>query len=431
MSLLKNKVASNAFWLIGEKIFNMTLSLLTLSLIARYFGPELYGSYNLAVAFVGLFIVFSTLGLETVTVKHIVQQKSSEGTVLLTSIVMRLLGSLVMVIIATIGAMMFYPNDETFMLLVIFIVISYFLNAFTVLEYWAQSYQKSRLTSIVRMLVKVASTIFKICIVVFELDLTYLALNLVVDALLVAIGFLYVYRKNRVDVTDWKFSVTCMKDLFSESWYFIVSGALVAVYTQLDKVIMGNILSTREVGIYTAAITLSAMWVFVPQAIITSMQPIIMNYKTLNEIKYYQSIEKLYSVIILLSISFGIIIVFLDEFIISILYGNAFSGSAQILTISIWAVGFSMLGTARRIWLVCEGIQKYAIYFLGIGAFLSISLNLVLIPKFGAIGAAYTWLIVEISTSFIVPFFFKATRKNSFLILKALTLKSLYKSSET
>ena len=66
-----------------------------------------------------------------------------------------------------------------------------------------------------------------------------------------------------------------------------------------------------------------------------------------------------------------------------------------------------MCGTARGIWLICEGLQKYSMLYIGAGAVVNIILNYILIPLIGGFGAAIATLISQITVSLIAPFFLK------------------------
>ena len=56
-------------------------------------------------------------------------------------------------------------------------------------------------------------------------------------------------------------------------------------------------------------------------------------------------------------------------------------------------------------------------------AVLNVFLNFIFIPQWGASGAAFASLITQITTSLILPLFFKGMRRNTVLMAKAITLK--------
>ena len=59
-------------------------------------------------------------------------------------------------------------------------------------------------------------------------------------------------------------------------------------------------------------------------------------------------------------------------------------------------------------------------------AIINIILNLLLIPQFGAAGAAFASLITQIFTSLILPALFKGMRPNTMLMLEAIFLRGVF-----
>lgn len=60
--------------------------------------------------------------------------------------------------------------------------------------------------------------------------------------------------------------------------------------------------------------------------------------------------------------------------------------------------------------MLCEGIERYIKYFVGFGALLNIILNAVMIPVYGAAGAAMATLITEFASSAAASACFPKTR---------------------
>lgn len=86
------------------------------------------------------------------------------------------------------------------------------------------------------------------------------------------------------------------------------------------------------------------------------------------------------------------------------------------------------LGVARNAWIVSKGKQKYLKYMYLGAAILNVPLNALLIPMWGASGAAFASLITQIFTSIILPLFFKEMRPNAKLMLDAILLKGVFKN---
>ena len=95
------------------------------------------------------------------------------------------------------------------------------------------------------------------------------------------------------------------------------------------------------------------------------------------------------------------------------------------LLVSVWAGTFATLGSARWTCLICEGLQKYSIVYIGLGAVVNVVLNYTLIPIFGGYGAAIATLVSQITVAMIAPLFIKETRVSAIMMLKAFKLEGI------
>ncbi|MGE1130500.1 flippase [Bacillus wiedmannii] len=421
------KIIGNASWLVGDKVFNMVIGVFVMALVARYLGPENYGLYNYALAFVTLFTALSTLGLETLSVKSIVHQEEEEGTILYTSLILRVLGGIVVVFLASISVRVLAPNEPLIHLLVMIMSFTMIIKSLEVIEYWIQAYQKSKISSLIRMGAYVFSALLKIAFVFFNGNLLHLALIYTSDALIVGIALVIAYFKNRTSYTKWKFKFQYAKKVLSKSWYLILSGLMVTLYMQIDKVMLGSMLTNKkELGMYSAATQIASMWYFVPLAVITSFQPIIMKKKLQSHNSYINSMQTLYSIVAWIGIVFGICMILFSDLIVAILYGHEYKHAANIVTISVWAGTFATLGSARSIWLLVENLQKYTLLYTSAGLIINVGLNYLLIPIYGGFGAAFATLIAQAFANIFVLAFFKKTRISSIMIIKAFSPKYLF-----
>ncbi|MFB6648996.1 flippase [Bacillus toyonensis] len=421
------KIIHNTSWLVGDKVFNMVIGVFVMALVARYLGPENYGLYNYALAFVTLFTALSTLGLETLSVKSIVHQEEEEGTILYTSLILRVLGGIIVVFLTSISVRVLAPNEPLIHLLVLIMSFTMIIKSLEVIEYWIQAYQKSKISSLIRMGAYVFSALLKIAFVFLNGNLLHLALIYTSDALIVGIALVIAYFKNRTSHTKWKFKFQYAKKVLSKSWYLILSGLMVTLYMQIDKVMLGSMLTNKkELGMYSAATQIASMWYFVPLAVITSFQPIIMKKKLESHNNYINSMQTLYSIVAWIGIVFGICMILFSDLIVSILYGQEYKHAANIITISVWAGTFATLGSARSIWLLVENLQKYTLLYTSAGLIINVGLNYLLIPNYGGFGAAFATLIAQVFANIFALALFKKTRISSIMIIKAFSPKYLF-----
>ena len=71
-------------------------------------------------------------------------------------------------------------------------------------------------------------------------------------------------------------------------------------------------------------------------------------------------------------------------------------------------------------WLLAEGLQRYGLFYTTAGAILNVTLNVILIPKYGATGAAWATLATQLGLLPIQLAFPKA-RRNFYFMLRTTT----------
>lgn len=422
-TLLHSKVTKNAGWLIGGKIIQMVINLIVGLITARYLGPSNYGLINYAGAYTAFFSSFCTLGINSVIVKEFVDNPDKTGEIIGTTLGMRAVSSFLSAL-AIIGISFFADADEpTTILVVALSTIGMVFQIFDTFNYWFQSRLQSKTTAIVTLIAYVATSIYKVVLLVLKKPVTYFAFSTSVDYICIAVLLLISYKKYKG--TKLSFSKNYGKELLKKSAHFILPGLMVAIYGQTDKIMLKHMISDTEIGYYSTAVSLCNMWCFVLAAIIDSLYPPIMEaFKTDRE-EFDRKNKILYAIVFYLSVFVSVIFTIFGSFIVNLLYGKEYAGAVAPLRVITWYTAFSYLGVARNAWIVCLDKQKYLKYLYLSAAIANVGLNVLFIPMWGATGAAVASLSAQIITTFVVPFFMKELSENSVMMLQAVFLKGI------
>lgn len=422
LQALKSKNAINASWIIGEQIFQMLISFIIGIFTARYLGPANYGALNYTASFVAFVTSFVTLGMDGVVIKKIIASPDKEGLYLGSCIAFRIIAAILSSISILILVYVLNIDDRLKLWLTALQSIQLIFQAGYLFDAWFQRHLKSRFVSIAKMVACIVVSIYKIYLLVTAKDITWFAFSNSLTYIIITLILYSTYKYTGGQKLQFNYKVG--KEVLTESYHFIISGLMVAVYGQISKIIVGEYSSEADVGYFTMATSLSAMWVFVPTAIINSMRPTIMEYKEKKQEDIYMlRLQQLYSFLIWLSIFVSIILVFFGNFLITKLYGIEYKNAVILFQIIIWSELFSILGTARGIWILCERKNKYVKYYLFIGALFSVTMNILLIPIFGVVAAAIVTLLTQFITCIIAPLFYKETKVHTKIILDSFLLK--------
>lgn len=421
-NIRNSKVAKNSIWIISEKVFQMIISLFVNRIVAEYLQPENYGTLNYVISLVTFFTSLCTLGLDAIIINEIINKKEKQGEVLGTSIFMRLISSFLSTFLIVFVVLYLKPGNNTILVMAILQAICLFFHAFDSLNIWYQSKLKSKYTSIIAFVSYVIVALYKVYIVFSKKSLEWFALYNVLSVFLTSMITLYMYKEHkgpRLQVNS-----NIMKPLLKKSYPFILSGLMIAIYGQTDKIMLGSLMPDMTgVGLYSVAITITNLWSFIPSSIITSFRPTIISAKLESNEKYIKRLKQLYSIILWVNIVYAIGISVFSDILIKLLYGEAYLGAKIPLLLAVWSGGFSYIGVARDIWFVSEGYQKYSTWISLTGCITNVILNYIMIPTWGIVGAAIATTITQIMTGLIATLFFKKTRINSKYIVESLVFK--------
>ena len=423
MNILGRKTIKNAGWLIGGRVAQMLISFVVGVLTARYLGPSNYGLIGYAGAYTAFFMSFCTLGINSVLVKEFIDNPEQEGTTIGTTLVLRAVSSLLSAMVIICIVLFLDAGEAVTIAVVALCSIGVVFHVFETFNFWFQAHLNSKITAIATFSAYCVTALYRVILMITGKNVILFAFASSVDYICIAVILLFAYKKYGGKRLGFSFGKA--KHLLSKSHHFILSGLMVSIYGQTDKLMLKQMINDTEIGYYTTAVTISNMWCFVLAAIIDSVFPSIMEANGKDEKLFKLRNRQLYAIVFYISVIVSLGFTVLAPLIISILYGKEFMGSVNPLRIITWYTAFSYLGVARNAWMVCRDKQKYLKYIYILAAVSNVVLNLVFIPLWGASGAAFASLISQMLTSIILPLFIKPLKENVVLMLEAIMFKGI------
>lgn len=421
--LKKNKVLNNMSWLVGGKIVNMILQFFVSLATARYLGAENFGDINYVAAYVSFFSSIASLGLAVIVIKEISLGREDENVVIWTGIWMRLataiLSSIAVVAVVSISN----HNDPTIRLIAILESLAIVFSAIDTFMYWFQGKLLAKYVSIASTLAYLGKSIYNIYLLAHNSDIVWFAFATSVDTILLALFlFLFYVRLNGFQPA---FSWSIGKSLMKQSYHYMISGLIAVVYSQVDRIMLKSMLSSTSVGLYSAALTIAAMWSIIPSAIIQSVSPVLYQKAEDEYPLFLKRLRQSYALIWALNILWSLGISVCSYWVVYLLYGTDFLGAQIPLIIVVWYTGISAIGNLTQVYLAIHGLNKYINYFAVAGLITDVVLNLLLIPRWGAVGAAIATLVTYVVIDIVSPLIMNETRAVGRIILESLTFRNL------
>jgi len=397
--------------------------------VARYLGPEQFGAFNFAIAFVALFGAFASLGLDGIVVRDIVREPESKYEILSSAFILKFCGGCVAFLISLASIYLMRPEESQTHWLVGVIAAGMIFQSFDTIDLWFQSQMKSKYTVIAKNAAFVVFALVRIVLILNNAPLPAFAWAAFAEIILGALGLIVCFFKQHT-VPVWSPRIETARRLVRESWPLMLSGLAIMIYVKIDQIMLSFLAGDRSVGVYSAAIRLSEIWYFVPMAIVSSLVPSVMQIKHQDEHLYYNKLQSIFNLMALLAYSVALPISLLSSSIIANLYGTLYKDASIILTIHVWAGLFVFLGVTRSLWILAEGYTKISLYTTITGALLNITLNLYLIPKYGALGAAIATVISYCVSDYILFLIVPGLRKMGFMMSKSLLLHVFWRGKQ-
>jgi O-antigen/teichoic acid export membrane protein len=390
---------ANTGWMFFGQMFSLLVSFFIGAWLARYLGPENYGVLSYAVAFVGLFGFISSLGVDGILNRELVKYPEKRDELLGTSFRLKLIGGVAALILCVVSAFIF-KTDPLIRLLIILFSFTFILQAINVISTYFQAEVRSKNNVRAQIIATIISSFLKIAVILLDKGVIWIMVVYVLDSLWQGIWFVRAYNKFGLKIKTWKFNNNLAREILKNSWPLMLASAAGFIFLRIDQVMIGAMMGNYEVGLYAAAVKLVEVWYFIPGIICASLFPAIINAKKTSIEVYKRRLINLFILMAVISIIIAIPISFLAKPIIYVLFGNGYLESVNILRIYIWSSFGMFLGWATGQYLMSENFVKIIFWLNFLAMATNVVLNLIFIPDFGLLGAAWatfiSYLIVPI-----------------------------------
>lgn len=418
------KLLKNVSWILFGNILQLFVSFFVGLLSVRYLGPSNYGALTYINSYITFFSAICVMGLDTVVINRLVYYKNRDGEIIISAILLRVITSSICYAALILTIFIVDGGEKSLVLIAIISGLEMFLRSFTTITFWYQYKLLSKKTVIAETISFAIASIFRIWLLATQKSVYWFAGYVSLQYLLNAIFYIFLFKR------DCKYKMVPNKELCLEMLKicipYLISNVLITIYTQTDRVMIKQIMSsTEQVGYYSVAYTLCNLIAFIPTSISLSARPVLMELRKEDNPKYNTRITQTIASILWFTIAYSIFIILFADEIIKILYGSTYLPAAPVLKILVWCTLMENLIRVRDVWLIGENQSKYVTGFSAFGTLLNILLNYFLIKNYGITGAAIATVFTQFFIVLIFPLFFSNTRQFSINILHAMILKDI------
>lgn len=388
-------IAANTVWLVTDKVVSFLAGFLVGAWVARYLGPEQFGVLNYAIAFVALFSPLSGLGLKDILIRDLVKNPDKKDELLGTAGFLQLAAGLVSLLLAI--SLGFFLESNRPLIPVFIAILAFKLvtsSLSNTLDYWFQSQVDAKKSVWARNIALVLFALVRIGLIAFQASAIAFVWAILGQSVLVVVLMVVIYWLSTGRIRSWRFNISRGKYFLQASWPLLISGIAIIIYMKVDLIMLRNLASEKELGLYAAAVRFSELWYFLPTAVASSFFPAIIQSKVhKSDAVYRRRMQMFFDLMVGIAYLILLPTILLAPFLFQIIYGPEYLAAGSILRVHIWSFLFVSLGVARSRWLIAEDMIRFTMVATITGAVTNVFVNLWLIPELGGMGAAWATVI--------------------------------------
>ena len=389
------RIYKNTVYLGTAEVVSRALQFVVMLYAARLLSKEHFGKFSFALSLSLIAVVLADLGINTLLIREISRNKSLVSKYFINAFSIKVvLSFFTYLIIVAVLNVLGYPQDSRQIVYIIwfFTILSTFTELFYSIFRAFEMMFYDAFLKIVRMILLSSVSLYVLFkgygVLIFSYTFVFVETVVVLIALFIALAK---FIKLNAAI-DYPFIVSVVKKALPFGFAFVFG----SIYFFIGSVMLSKIRGDEDVAIYSVAYNIALAILFIPTVYTNAIYPVLSRYYKKSKegfgVLYEKSFKYLY--IIGLPISVGLYL--LAGRIIVFLYGEAYSGSVIALQIISWYLFLKFINFLLGTVLSSADRQDKRMLGQGLTAGFNVLLNLMLIPKIGYVGAAWSTFMTEI-----------------------------------
>lgn len=387
-----HKILFNTISLIGTRLVGIVLGMATQAVLARGLGVERFGSFTYCFAFLSVFSVAASLGLDTLLIREITRMPQRASDLIGSAMTLKAVASVAALLLALTG-MALLPANSARTLSASLLIFMIFPNVLqTARSYFDACLRSHRLLSL-ELLIRSLTLLLVGLVLRSGGELIACILVFLVMEYANATFVLGMFTKDSKLQPTMDFDTAL--DLLSKTWPLALQCLCYVVYFRIDMLMLEYYRGIKEVGYYSPAYAIMAGLVFVPDALSRSLFPRLTTEVLQNGTPSVDFLLRLFKYFSMVAVPIVIAGSMLAEPIVVLLFGPAFTPAAAPLSCLFWGLGAIFFSYPMNLLLLAQERQYLNLRITVVMTIFNIGMNLIAIPRWGMMGAAITTVFTE------------------------------------
>ena len=385
------------------KFLYLGISVLTIILLTRYLGVEGYGYYTIVFAYVGILGTISEFNLNNILQRELGWRKKTKEKFLSHALGLKAAFSFIILALGVVLAY-FLPYPEVVKKGILISSISvYFLTLDSALTPIFQLHLRMIQREIATIIGRLFFLVLLIILIKFGLGLLFIfTASLLGNVLVFALAYFFA---KRIEFFGFKYRYPYWKKIFWETFPLGLSGLMLIISFKIDSVMLSFMKSAYDVGIYGAPYKVLEVLRAFPPMFMGLILPILAKEYFEDKERYQRIFQKTFSFVLLMAMPLGIFLFIFAGPIMNFVAGPEFNDSIIVLKILALPTFFIFFDRVFANPIIAAKQYKGFLYISIVVMIFNVITNLIFIPKYSYIAAAYTTLFTELLKDVLLAVF--------------------------
>ena len=390
-----SKIRKNTFYSIITISSRLIANVFLFWLLARFYGPKIFGQFTFAHTLATTFIVFADFGIEILLTTKLAAEKGNSSKIFEKLLGLKFTFLLFALIFMILIGLSFELSDESYILIFVFAVYLLFTSLNNFFAGVFKGYEKFIYETRVSLLSNFLLIALTISLLLLHRSIIEIAVAFASSRI---IGTIYsIYNLYRLDKElTFKPDLSGFKLLGSKVLIFGFHLIFAYLFFQIDTLLLAKFKGDYSVGIYQSVFKLVMLPLVIPDVFINSFLPTLSRYFSEDKKEWIRLGSIMGRILFICALPISVIMVFYSKEIINLVYGlKNYSDAVDVFRVFglIILVRFTLEPFALM--LTTSDRQIVRLITVIAATILNVTLNYFVIPVYDTLGASVVSLTVN------------------------------------
>ena len=386
----------NSFFALSSTAIRLLSNAVMFIVIARFYGPESFGQFTTAHTLSTIFILLADFGFDMLLTTQIAADNQRASVILPRMLGLKLVfsffASTIMCAVPLLGNL----SVQASKLIYIFSLYVFFSAALNFFFALFKGYEEFQHEALISLLLNVLLLVALIFLGFMKASLPWIAC-VFIGSRIFGLGLALLRSKKFIPSILPVWDLHWFRDIKSQVIYFGLFMIFGTLFFTLDTILLSFWKGDYQVGVYQAVFRIIAITLVIPDIAINTLLPTLTRFYVVDKDKWRRMGLLASKTLFFIALLLGFVIIFSAEEIITLAYGKGkFIEAIPILKIFGGVIIIRYSAEIPALMLTTSHRQSVRTVLVILATIINVGLNSFAIPKFNALGAAYTSLLTNL-----------------------------------